>query len=223
VSLRTGRAAQKAWSGLQAPWPTALALAWEAFRSGSIPIGAVVVDVEGEVAGRARDRVYDPIAPSGLMANTRLAHAELGALSHLTPHARHEDHTLFVTVEPCAMCVGALAQAAVGTCRYLAADPYAGAAGQVPVNPLTARSPIGFEGPDGGAAGAFAAVLHLEPFLRLNPGAAVVQAHRRAAPDLVAVAEELSTAEVFTGAMARQQPVQSVFAAAWPALSGLAG
>jgi tRNA(Arg) A34 adenosine deaminase TadA len=223
VGLRTGRAAQKAWAGLEAPWPTALALAWEAFRSGSIPIGAVVVDSAGEVVGRARDRVYDPIAPSGLLANTRLAHAEIGALSHLAPHHRYEDHTLFATVEPCAMCVGALAQATVGTCRYLAADPYAGAAGQVPANPLTERAPVSFEGPEGGVAGAFATVLHLEPFLRLNPGAAIVQAHRRAAPELVAAAEELSTAEVLTEAMGRQQPVQAVFAAAWPALSALEG
>jgi tRNA(adenine34) deaminase len=85
----------------------ALALAAEAERAGEVPIGAVVTR-EGAVLGRGRN------SPISLCDPT--AHAEILALREAAAAARNyrlEDVTLYVTLEPCAMCAGALVAARV--------------------------------------------------------------------------------------------------------------
>ena len=85
----------------------ALALARQAAASGEVPVGAVVV-VEGRVIGRGAN---SPIAKSD-----PTAHAEMLALREAAQAAgnyRLEDATLYVTLEPCLMCAGALVAARV--------------------------------------------------------------------------------------------------------------
>jgi tRNA(adenine34) deaminase len=99
----------------------ALALADESAAEGEVPVGAVVV-VHGEIAGRGRNRPIASHDPS--------AHAEIAALraaGHRLGNYRLTGATLYVTVEPCLMCVGALVHARVGTLVYGAAEPRAGA------------------------------------------------------------------------------------------------
>src|ERR1041384_3535533 len=85
----------------------ALALAEEAAAEGEIPVGAVVVDRAGTIIGRGRTRRGwgDP-----------LGHAELFAIREAAAHIgdwRLEGTTMVVTLEPCAMCAGALVNARV--------------------------------------------------------------------------------------------------------------
>jgi tRNA(adenine34) deaminase len=99
----------------------ALALADESAAEGEVPVGAVVV-VHGEIAGRGRNQPIGSHDPS--------AHAEIAALraaGHRLGNYRLTGATLYVTVEPCLMCVGALVHARVGTLVYGAAEPRAGA------------------------------------------------------------------------------------------------
>jgi tRNA(Arg) A34 adenosine deaminase TadA len=99
----------------------ALALADESAAEGEVPVGAVVV-VHGEIAGRGRNRPIASHDPS--------AHAEIAALraaGHRLGNYRLTGATLYVTVEPCMMCVGALVHARIGTLVYGAAEPRAGA------------------------------------------------------------------------------------------------
>ena len=99
----------------------ALALAAEAAAAGEVPVGAVVVR-DGEVIGRGRNgpvRSHDPTA-----------HAEIAALRDAAAHAgnyRLPGATLYVTLEPCAMCVGAFIHARVQTVVYGATEPKSGA------------------------------------------------------------------------------------------------
>ena len=84
------------------PWRVCLEEAWEAYRAGSIPIGAAVVDAEGRVGSRGRNRIYEGDAPAPFLAGHRLAHAEvnaLGALDHTPPDP--QVCTLYTTPEPC--------------------------------------------------------------------------------------------------------------------------
>ena len=88
---------------------------------GEVPVGAVVV-VDGAIVGRAHN------APIGLSDPT--AHAEVLALreaARKTGNYRLTGATLYVTVEPCPMCCGALLQARVARVVYGTADPKAGA------------------------------------------------------------------------------------------------
>ena len=90
-----------------------------------VPIGAVVVR-DGEViaaAGNERERRRDPTAHAEILA-LQAAAASLGGW-------RIPDSTLYVTLEPCAMCAGAIVLARVPRVVYAAPDPKAGAAGSV--------------------------------------------------------------------------------------------
>ena len=103
----------------------AIELAEAAAEHGDVPIGAVVTrgeEVLGE-AGNERERRADPTAHAELLA-LREAAARLGGW-------RVEDATIYVTLEPCPMCAGAIVLARVARVVYGAADPKAGAAGSV--------------------------------------------------------------------------------------------
>ncbi len=101
----------------------ALAEARLAAESGEVPVGAVVV-VGGEVIASGHNRSETDCDPS--------AHAEIVALreaARKTGNYRLTNATLYVTLEPCAMCMGALVQARVERLVFGAYDPKAGAAG----------------------------------------------------------------------------------------------
>jgi tRNA(adenine34) deaminase len=103
----------------------ALELAERAREHGDVPIGAVVVR-DGEVigaAGNERELRADPTAHAELLA-LRGAAERLGGW-------RIEGATIYVTLEPCAMCAGAIVLARLARVVYGAADPKAGAAGSV--------------------------------------------------------------------------------------------
>ncbi len=103
----------------------ALAEARAAAEAGEVPIGAVAV-AGGEIIARGQNRVLRDCDPT--------AHAEMVALraaAQAMGNYRLTECELFVTLEPCAMCAGAMIHARVGRLVYAAADPKAGAAGSV--------------------------------------------------------------------------------------------
>ena len=90
-------------------------------EAGEVPIGAVVV-CRGEVIARGRNRKEERRDPT--------AHAEMEAIRAAAPcfaSWRLEDCTLYVTLEPCPMCAGAILQARISRVVYGCADPKAGA------------------------------------------------------------------------------------------------
>jgi len=99
----------------------ALALAAQAAALGEVPVGAVIVGESGVIAEAYNERETLPSA---------LAHAELTALRTACEKLgrwRLSGCTLYVTLEPCVMCAGALVQARVDRVVYGARDPKAGA------------------------------------------------------------------------------------------------
>jgi tRNA(adenine34) deaminase len=91
-----------------------------------VPIGCVIVDADGAELARAhnaRERDADPTAHAELLA-LRDAAAKLGTW-------RLEGVSLYVTLEPCAMCAGAMVLARIGALVFGAGDPKAGAAGSL--------------------------------------------------------------------------------------------
>jgi tRNA(Arg) A34 adenosine deaminase TadA len=198
------------WADLDAPWPTCFDLAWEAYRAGTIPVGAVVTDGDGRIVGRGRNRTHDLTAPAGRICSSPLAHAEIDALLALSPESRYEGHTLWTTVEPCLLCMGATITAAVGSVRWAAADVYAGATTAHCDNPHTARLPLGGGGPLPEPVGLVGAVLHLEPFVRNNAGGGVATAHRQHAPAVYEAASRLVAADTLVKASMRRAPFSEV-------------
>ena len=101
----------------------ALAQAAIAESAGEVPVGAVVV-VNGEVVGAGHNRSISDADPSG--------HAEIVALREAcraVSNHRLSGATLYATLEPCVMCVGAIVQARIGRVVFGAYDDKAGALG----------------------------------------------------------------------------------------------
>jgi tRNA(adenine34) deaminase len=101
----------------------ALAEAEAAAGEGEVPVGAIVV-AGGAIIARGHNRSDTDIDPS--------AHAEIVALrqaARKSGNYRLTDATLYVTLEPCAMCMGAIVQARIERLVFGAYDPKAGAAG----------------------------------------------------------------------------------------------
>jgi tRNA(adenine34) deaminase len=104
-------------------WMTqAIALAAKAGTAGEVPVGALIIGPDGDciaAAGNQRERHHDPTA-----------HAEILVLQQAAQYLQRwqlQDCTLYVTLEPCPMCAGAIVQARLGTLIYGADDPKAGA------------------------------------------------------------------------------------------------
>jgi len=98
----------------------ALTLARQAESMGEVPVGAIVVH-DGKVIAEAhnlRERDQDPTAHAELMA-MQLAAKKLGSW-------RLENCTVYVTLEPCAMCAGAMVLSRIQTCVFAASDPRGG-------------------------------------------------------------------------------------------------
>lgn len=103
----------------------ALALAHQAAQEGEVPVGAVVVR-NGEIIGRGRNRRET--------ARNALAHAEIEAVDDACRHLggwRLFDCTLYVTLEPCPMCAGAIINSRITRVVYGAKDPKAGSCGSL--------------------------------------------------------------------------------------------
>jgi len=103
-----------------------IAEARAAERDGEVPIGAIIV-LNGEIIARGQNRVLRDHDPT--------AHAEIVALRHagraLENYRLAEGCTLYVTLEPCAMCAGAILHARIARLVYAAPDPKAGACGSI--------------------------------------------------------------------------------------------
>lgn len=99
----------------------ALQEAQAAFDENEVPVGAVIVHEERVIASahNQREQLRDPTAHAEMIAITQAAEA-LGSW-------RLDDCTLYVTLEPCPMCAGAVVQARIPLVVYGAADPKAGA------------------------------------------------------------------------------------------------
>ena len=103
----------------------AIAEATDAEANGEVPVGAVVV-YKNKIIGRGQNRVLRDSDPT--------AHAEIVALREAglaLKNYRLEDCTLYATLEPCAMCAGAILHARLARLVYAAPDPKAGACGSV--------------------------------------------------------------------------------------------
>jgi tRNA(Arg) A34 adenosine deaminase TadA len=114
-----------AWRELDEHWRAALELAWEAYLAGTIPVGSVVTAADGRIVARGRNRIFD--APGHGLAGSRLAHAEVDALSQLPATKRYRDHVLYSALEPCLLCTAATLLSTVGRIEYATIDPFGGA------------------------------------------------------------------------------------------------
>jgi tRNA(adenine34) deaminase len=104
----------------------AIEIARQGIATGDVPVGAIVINKDGEIIGQGsneREANSDPTAHAEIVAIRRAASA--------TENSRLDGCTLVVTLEPCAMCAGAIAQSRISNLIFGAWDEKAGAVGSV--------------------------------------------------------------------------------------------
>ena len=104
----------------------ALSLAREAFDAGEVPVGCVILGSDGALLGEGRNRLEED--------RDALGHAELSAIRmacRTLGDWRLSQAKLYVTLEPCPMCAGAILNARIPEIHYAAKDPAMGACGSV--------------------------------------------------------------------------------------------
>ena len=114
----------------------AISLAKGALATDDVPVGALVINRVGTIVGRGnnlREQGQDPTAHAEIVALRQAARAH--------NNWRLDGHTLVVTLEPCAMCAGAIAQSRIKTVIFGAWDQKAGAVGSVWDIMIDPRSP----------------------------------------------------------------------------------
>lgn len=116
------------WKDLGNPWKIALEQAWDAYRSGTIPIGCVIMSQDGNLVSKGRNQVFLNGEGSSL-AGTNMAHAEMNAMLGLNEidHPNIRQYILYTTMEPCPMCFGTMVMMSIRNIFYGARDGLAGA------------------------------------------------------------------------------------------------
>jgi tRNA(adenine34) deaminase len=199
------------------PWLSAIGLAWEAYSTGNIGVGAVLTDPTGRIVACGRNRIVDTDAPPGRLRGSYLAHAEIDVLAQL-PQGDYRDHVLWTTLEPCLLCAAAAVLSHVGTVRFAAADPLWSGIERLPeLNAQVARRWPRRQGPVDGSLAAFCALLPLVWSVRERPDGVVIRAYEVTNPSLLELARRL----VEHGALdrLRGEPVIRALDHLWPALA----
>ncbi|NLX61486.1 MAG: nucleoside deaminase [Tissierellia bacterium] len=116
------------WRNLEKPWQIAFEMAWEAYISGTVPIGAVLINDKGDIISTGRNRIFDKEASTPL-AGTNMAHAEMDALLGLKAkeHPDIRKYILYTSMEPCPMCFGTAVMMNIRNIYFAARDGFAGA------------------------------------------------------------------------------------------------
>ena len=118
------------WDRLSIPWQAAFEEAWDAYRAGSLPIGAVTAHAEtGAIITRARNRRWErEDYPFSGIHNQEIMHAEVQAILMLDDvEVKRGEAVLYTTMEPCPMCLGMWFMSNMREMHFASRDPFAGA------------------------------------------------------------------------------------------------
>jgi tRNA(Arg) A34 adenosine deaminase TadA len=212
-----GSAPQVAFDSLEPAWRTAFACAWLSAQNGSVPVGAVVTSADGTLIASGRARSMEPSGPVGVLFNTTIAHAEINTIAALPPKG-YPDHTIWITLEPCLQCIGAIVVARIGTVQFAGSDPLWEGIERLPdVNAFVASRWPKRVGPRDDQFGILGQLLPLAFYRRRYPEGASITIHRRQAPAVAALADELVSSGEYERLVERELP--DVVAALWSRLS----
>jgi tRNA(Arg) A34 adenosine deaminase TadA len=109
-------------------WEVCADLCLEGINAGSLGIASVVADKTGTIITRGRNQLFDSADSCNTIRNSQVAHAEMNALAALKGEQREDrSATLYTTVEPCPMCMGAISMSRIRHVVVASRDLYAGA------------------------------------------------------------------------------------------------
>lgn len=153
------------YTDLSPIWQETFTEAWTAFCEGTIPIGAVIANKDGNILSRGHNAIYN-----STVLNPKLQHAEMNCLANLDTHKypNVREYILYTTMEPCPMCMGSLTMSNLRHVRYAAHDDYAGSAHMAFTDRYISRKNIDIECPNNGMEPVQLALQSLFDFRRYN-------------------------------------------------------
>jgi tRNA(adenine34) deaminase len=180
------------WSEVPSIWQECFYQAWEAFQEGSRPIGAVVINENGDIVSKGKSSTLNKLSDSVVFHN-ELAHAEVNALLKLDNriHKRVTQYTLYSTLEPCPLCFGAFYMSGIRNLEYAAKDKYGGSTNLKDTTPYLSRKPIKIHGPYPYLE-QLSILLHIyfDDMIEFNKKSPVHDAMAKDYPEAVALAKE---------------------------------
>jgi tRNA(adenine34) deaminase len=120
----SGQGGINMWKTISEPWKVCFEEAWESYRNGSIPIGAVIVSNEGEIISRGRNMVGEDIKELNRLSRSNISHAEMNAI--YSSEQGLKNTIIYSSMEPCIMCFGAIVMSGIKEINYAARDGVAG-------------------------------------------------------------------------------------------------
>lgn len=116
------------WKHLEKTWQQIFSLAWASYQRGTIPVGAVIKDASNQTVAAGRNKTSDALSKH-VLAGTCMGHAEMIAMMQLEleAHPNVEDYTLYVGMEPCPMCFGAMVMMGIKNVVFATSDAVVGA------------------------------------------------------------------------------------------------
>ena len=177
----------------------------------------MVTDPGGAVVSTGRARSMEESGPARVLFNTTIAHAEVNAIAALPPKG-YPDHTIWITLEPCLQCTGAVVVARIGAVRFAGSDPLWSGIERLPqINDFVASRWPERLGPRNDQFGVLGQLLPLVFYRRRYPEGASITIHRRLAPAVAALADELFTSGEYGRLLERE--FTDALEELWPRLS----
>lgn len=182
-----------AWNEMPVAWRQAFTEAWSSFCSGSLGIGAVLVDPEtASVVAVGRNRVNESAAEPRTLSGNFMAHAEMNAFAALTRFKADGLH-LYTTLQPCLMCAASAVFLHVERVLYAAADEYFEGVHDLWDHHSYSRQWKPAEvGPLDPPISSFARILPLTVQASVSPDSSVMRLAHQRTPDVAALAVELA-------------------------------
>lgn len=212
------------WETLSAPWKLCLELSWQAYCSGTIPIGAVIVDATDKLIASGRNRIFDDSAPQQQVSGSKLAHAEINALLQIPPGDDNVgSYRLFTAVEPCPLCCGALYMSGIREVHFAARDSHAGSTNMYGTTTYLKRKAMRVFGPVTELE-AVVLVLNIEYFMRQSgrhPTSVLMQHWQSDCPEAVEVAQDCFDNGSLQSAASKGLTAEAVFSGLHVAVSRL--
>ena len=113
------------FNGLDKEWQKVFELGWESYKDGNLPIGAIIVDNDGNLLSCGRNRYI----ASKRFPNCKVDHAETECIQELDieKYPDLKNYTLYTSMEPCPMCIGTIIMSNLKKVKVAAHDSWAGA------------------------------------------------------------------------------------------------
>lgn len=138
------------WNSLSSAWKECFEQAWNSYCNSSFPIGAAITDENGDVISVGRNKVYEKATEEGQVCNNKIAHAEINAIlkiNNLETNTNRKKYSIYSTMEPCALCFGAIVMSSIKNIHFAAGDGLAGATNLINGNDYIAGKNILVNGP----------------------------------------------------------------------------